>query len=63
MVRRKLLDSEKKSKIGFTINAELDDIMVDYLKENDINPSKYIENLIEEDMKKRGFSVKKDFEK
>ena len=63
MVRRKLLDGEKKSKIGFTINTELDDIMIEYLKENNISPSKYIENLIKEDMKERGFSIKNDFEK
>lgn len=63
MARRKLLENEKKPKIGFTINKELDIIMDDYIKENNINRSKYIENLIKEDMLKRGYKVKNDFEK
>lgn len=63
MARKKLSDEEKKSKIGFTINAELDDVMIEYLNVRGISPSKYIENLIKEDMKNRGFSVKNDFEK
>lgn len=63
MARKKLLENDKKPKIGFTINKELDEIMIDYLKDKNITISKYIENLIKEDMEKRGFSIKKDFEK
>ena len=60
MARKKLSDDVKKPKIGITLNKELDNIMSDYIKENKINRSKYIENLIKEDMLKRGKQIKKD---
>lgn len=63
MARKKLSDDVKKPKIGITLNKDLDNIMSDYIKENKINRSKYIENLIKEDMLKRGKQIKKDFEK
>ena len=63
MARRKLSEEEKKSKIGFTINTELDELMIEYLKDKNITPSKYIENLIKQDMINRGYSIKNDFEK
>lgn len=63
MARKKLLDNEKKPKIGITIDKELDIIMSEYIKEININRSRYIENLIKDDMLKRGKQIKRDFEK
>lgn len=63
MARQKLSEDMKKPKLSVTINKELDELMIEYLKDKNITPSKYIENLIKEDMKNRGFSVKNDFEK
>jgi hypothetical protein len=63
MARRKLSDDEKKPKIGFTINKELDVVMNNYIKNNDLNRSNYIETLIKNDMIQRGYEVKNDFEK
>ena len=63
MARKKLSDNEKKPKIGITIDKELDMFMSDYIKENNINRSNYIEDLIKNDMLKRGYNIKKDFEK
>ena len=37
--------------------------MCDYLKVIDETPSKYIEGLIKEDLIKRGYEIKNDFEK
>lgn len=63
MARHKLLDENKKPKIGITINEDLDNMLNIYLNDNKLNRSRYIENLIREDMLKRGVDVKPDFEK
>jgi len=61
MARKKLKDIEKKPKIGITIDIKLDEILNKFLDENNVNRSKYIENLIRNDMKERGIEIKPDF--
>jgi len=62
MSRRKLEDINKKKKTGITVNIELIDIMDEYLKEiGNFNRSRYVEKLIEEDLKKRGIKIDKKF--
>jgi len=63
MSRHKLSDENKKPKISITLNKDLDIILQNYIKNNDLNRSKYIENLIKSDMEKRGYKIKEDFEK
>ena len=53
----------KKKNLSLSINNELDDILTNFLNDKDFTKSQYVENLIKEDMKKRGLSVKNDFEK
>lgn len=59
MGRKKLTQEKKKIKTGVTINSDLLEILESHLGDN--NKSKYIENLIKEDLKKRGFEVKIEF--
>ena len=63
MSRHKLSEDIKKPKISITLNRDLDVILQDYIKENDLSRSKYIENLIKSDMEKRGYKIMEDFEK
>ena len=63
MSRHKLSDDVKKPKISITLNKELDSVLQDYIEENNLNRSKYIEELINKDMLSRGYKIKKDFEK
>jgi len=63
MARYKLKEEEKKSKIGVTIDIELDKMMSEYLDEKEEMRSRYIEKLIKEDMEKRGIDVKPNFDK
>ncbi len=61
MSRKKLKEEKKKRKIGISIDIELSDLFDSYLKENDKIRSRYIENLIREDMKNRGFDTEPNF--
>ena len=63
MSRHKLSEENKKPKISITLNKDLNAILQDYIKDNELNRSKYIENLIKSDMEKRGYKIKEDFEK
>ena len=63
MSRHKLSDDIKKPKISITLNKELDTILQEYIEENNLNRSKYIEELIKKDMLSRGYKIKQDFEK
>jgi metal-responsive CopG/Arc/MetJ family transcriptional regulator len=63
MSRHKLPDDKKKPKIGISLNKELLEYLNEHLTDIKINRSKYIENLIKEDMIKRGKDIKSDFEK
>lgn len=61
MPRKKLPEDKKKIKTGVTLNSELVEIMDVYLKENKINRSKYIENLVKEDFRKMG-KISEDYD-
>ena len=62
MSSKKLHVINKKKKTGITVNIELIDIMDEYLKEiGNFNRSRYVEKLIEEDLKKRGIKIDKKF--
>ena len=63
MARQKLPNNKKKPKIGVTVNKTLLEVMDEYIEELGVNRSKYIENLIRQDMKKRGFDIEPDFKK
>lgn len=63
MSRHKLSEDILKPKISITLNKELDSVLQEYIKENELSRSKYIENLIKSDMEKRGYKIKEDFEK
>ena len=45
-MRKKLSDNDKKPKIGITIDKDLDIILNDYLKKNNLKRSRYIQKLI-----------------
>jgi metal-responsive CopG/Arc/MetJ family transcriptional regulator len=61
-MRKKIADDKKKQKFAVTVDEKLLKIFETYLEESDIsNRSKYIERLIEADMKERGEDVKKEF--
>ena len=62
MARRKLTEEQKKSKITITINKDLSKLLQKYIDTEYPNTkSKYVENLIKEDMVKRGINLKNDF--
>jgi hypothetical protein len=42
----------KKENLSLSINAEIDDILTDYLKGKDMTKSQYVEYLIKKDQKK-----------
>ena len=60
-MRHKIPDEMKKDKFTITIDEKLNDIVNNYLDENDIKRSNYIEKLIREDMELRGKNVEKKF--
>lgn len=62
MARNKLPDDEKKQKIGITLNIKLLNLLEEYIKDKDVNRSKYIETLIKEDIKNRNIKIKNKFE-
>jgi hypothetical protein len=51
-MRKKVSEDEKKKSITFTINPYLSELLDKHLKENNINKSKFIENLLEDKLKK-----------
>ena len=61
MSRKKLPKDKKKPKISITIDEKLDSVMEKHLDNVGINRSKYIENLIREDIKSKGYDVEPDF--
>jgi len=60
-MRHKLPEDKKKSKFSITIDKVLDQILTDELDEKNVSRSKYIEKLIREDIKSKGYDVKPDF--
>lgn len=63
IISYKLSEDKKKPKFTITIDEKLDEILTEHLEENEINRSKYIENLIRKDFEERGLNIKPDFEK
>lgn len=62
MSRNKLPEEDKKKEFSITMNEKLNNILEEYMIKNMMsNKSKYIENLIIEDMIKRGEDIKKEF--
>jgi len=51
-MRKKLEEEEKKQTISFTINPYLNELLEKHLKEKGINKSKFIGNLLEQELKK-----------
>jgi metal-responsive CopG/Arc/MetJ family transcriptional regulator len=61
-MRHKIPDEKKKEKMTLTIDEKVVELFEKYLDDNQIsNKSKYIENLIKNDMEKRGKDVIKKF--
>lgn len=56
-MRKKMNDADKKTKIGITIDNDLDMVLNNYLKKNNIKRSRYIEKLIKEDIEKKGLNT------
>ena len=61
MARNKIPDDKKKKNIGFTLDKTIDELMESHIKDLKVSRSKYIESLIREDMKKKGFDIEPEF--
>lgn len=61
MARHKIPDNKKKPKISVTIDKTIDELMEEHIKDLKVSRSKYIENLIREDMRKKGHDVEPEF--
>ena len=62
-MRHKIPEDKKKSKFSICLNEKLDNKLEQYLAENNIPRSKYIEKLIRDDFEKKGYDITPDFEK
>jgi len=60
-MRHKIPDEMKKDKFTITIDEKLNDIVNEYLENNNIKRSNYIEKLIREDMEKKGNKIDRKF--
>jgi metal-responsive CopG/Arc/MetJ family transcriptional regulator len=61
-MRKVKSDDKKKVDLGVTVDIELLQLLKEYFIENNIcNRSKYIENLIREDFKKKGKNIEREF--
>jgi len=60
-MRKKIPDEKKKKKTAVSIDKELSIILIDFLKDKNLKRSKYIENLIRNDMEKRGKGIEREF--
>ena len=60
-MRHKIPDEKKKDKFSVTIDEKLNGLLEKFLEEKGHNRSRYIESLIEKDMKERGKDINKDF--
>lgn len=60
-MRHKIPDEMKKDKFTITIDEKLNDIVNEYLENNNIKRSNYIEKLIREDMEKKGKNIDRKF--
>ena len=51
-MRKKILYSEKKKKVSASINPEIYNLMIQYMKDNDINnKSKFINDILKKELK------------
>jgi len=60
MARQKM-GNEVKPKISVSLNNKLLEILNNYLEENNVNRSKYIEHLIRKDIGNRGYNIEPNF--
>ena len=60
-MRHKIPDDKKKDKFSVTIDEKLNRLLEKFLEEKGHNRSRYIESLIEKDMKERGKDISKNF--
>lgn len=60
-MRHKIPDEMKKDKFTITIDEKLNEIVNNYLEDNNIKRSNYIEKLIREDMGKKGKNIDRNF--
>ncbi len=51
-MRKKLKEEDKKQTISFTINPHINELLEKQLKEKGVNKSKFIETLLEQELKK-----------
>lgn len=51
-MRKKLKEEEKKQTVSFTINPYINELLEKHLKESGINKSKFIETVLEQELKK-----------
>lgn len=62
MTKNKRQKESKKAKFSCSINEKLLNKLDEFLEENEIlKRSRYIESLIRQDLKDRGFEIKRDF--
>jgi hypothetical protein len=52
-MRKKILDHEKKKSITLSINPHINEILIKHVNEIGINKSKFIETLLEENLKNK----------
>ena len=61
-MRKKIPDDKKKVKTAISIDEKLSEIFEKYLKDKNIqNRSRYIEELIRQDMNSRGENTEREF--
>ncbi len=60
-MRKKLPEDKKKLKFSITIDKVLDEILSDHIDEKNVSRSKYIEKLIREDIKSKGYDIEPNF--
>jgi len=61
-MRHKIPENKKKVNVNVTIDTQLNQILEEYMEENDIsNRSKYIEKLIREDFERKGKIIERNF--
>jgi metal-responsive CopG/Arc/MetJ family transcriptional regulator len=61
-MRHKIPEDKKKVNVNLTIDTLLNQILEEYMEENEIsNKSKYIEKLIREDFERKGKNIEREF--
>lgn len=60
-MRKKIPEDDRKVKTGITLNSDVVELMDEYLEDLNTNRSRYIENLVREDLERRGIKIEKKF--